>query len=512
MLSNNKWRNTLKYSKILSLAACLGVAFLLLSGSALAGVTTGHSPLPKYAIQAGGINQVYTLKTSPQPATFTRQIEAARAVHGNVNSDFLVRIDLQTGFVFAAGGLPGAGDVTLTATGCTGAMTASVYDGGLAGDPYVRYLITVTTAFTGGCSTSSGWPYLTFTPNPWNIKDVNGYLTGTKNIVKYMYVTITTFDATSGIQFDDSFTETGDTANIIQTANGVEAGVATEGGKIIDLANSRKNFTVRPPLLPPSPSADRTMTDTTPRLDLQPAANVLGLDGNLFSFAGPGGVTINFTLTFTTNMTGIYNFVWDPNSGNVFPAIVATPNTLNIPGSNTGFGGSVPLYINVDGITSLDSRILNVTITYVPTHNAIGDTALAATPLTEWDYNGTLLISNYANGNTNAWRSRFYFWNYDEDSSSILVRLFTLPTDGTQSQLVGGSQLVFAYNIQANSGLTVKLEDILTQLGVALPYTAGGGNLYVEFSFGSGEVVGWTQTFDPTAANFMGTTYLHGTL
>jgi hypothetical protein len=533
MLSSNKWRDTFKYSKIkvLSLAACLCVAFLLLSGSALAGITKGHYPgdnpysgsltLPTYAIQAGGIGKVYTLTTTVQSASFTRQIQAPRqAPSGLPNSDFYLKIDLdptigvgvgipQTGFSFAAGGLPKVTDITLVLpAGAAGAIgTVAIYDGGQAGDQYVRYYIPVTTTFAP--NGSGQWPYVVITPNPWKITDGNGYLTGAKNVVKYMYVTATTYDVYNSLQFDDIATEGTDTAAILQTGNGVVGAVAREGARVIDLATTRKNFVPCSFFSPcESGSGNTTTVDATPRLNLQPASNVLGLNGNLYSF----GAEITFTLSFTTNLNGILSTTWDPNDGtntrSSAPGIPGTITITNTPILETGYGSSVPIYITVDGVTPLVSRVLLVTITYTSNNPGnSGDTVDSNDPLTAWTYNGSVLISNFGNGNTNAWRTRFYFWNYDEDPSSILVRVFTLPTDGSQSQLLpvaNPQQLVFSNNIMANSGLTVRLEDILNQLGVPLPFTTWGGNLYIEFSFGSPEVVGWTQTFDPSATHFMG--------
>ena len=272
-----------------------------------------------------------------------------------------------------------------------------------------------------------------------------------------MYVTVTTYDASDFAQFDDSTTVIADDQkNILSAVDGVENTVIVHlGGRTIDLGHTRTQFTT-------SPIHD----DSTGSIDLEPADNVLNLAGTQYHF----GSEINFTITFSGNLDGISNFTFDgvtrPRNGGTGSFAFA------LAGSTGGFGDSMHVDFTVDGSTSLLARTLQV---------AVSDTAasgytiqdLSATNLTIWNYNGTLLVSNYANGNTGFWHSRFYFWNYDSTASSILVRLFTLPTDGTTSQLVGGAQLVFAFPIQASSGLTVKLEEILNELGVTWPYPGG---------------------------------------
>jgi len=486
MLSSNK----LKGSKILSLAACLGVAFLLLSGNALAGITNGHSPLPMYALQIGGAGVTYTITPA---GSFTRQIQATRNQYSAPNASFILRVDLQSGFVFATGGLPKTTDISYSSTPAGGINTGGVeiYDGGQAGDAYVRYFIP-TAAGTGVAFTSAT---LTITPNNWKITDVNGVLTGAHTVTKFMDVTATLFDAGDGLQFDDSTTEASDTAHFIKAVNGVEAAVADKGHKVIDLETTRLNFV----------GFHKTFDDTS-ALDLQPVSGVLGLNGAQYVF----GSEINFTLTFTSNLNGIKDIQ--------VCGLYTTTGTLILPGTTSGcFGGSIPVKIDVDGVTPLDKRILNVGVTDTTTHAPIisNDTQLVSTPLTEWVYNGCLLVSSYANANTNAFRTRFYFWNYDESASSILVRVFTLPINGTTlaSVALGNGQVVYRYNVQGKSGLTVKLEDVLTDVGAPGPQLGpdSNGNMYVEFSFGSEIVVGWTQTFDVTGTSFMGMIQMYDT-
>lgn len=483
MLSN-------KSRRILSLAACVGVALLLLSGNALAGITTGHSPLPTYAVQAGGPNIVYTVTPA---GSFTRKVQATRNLYDAPNSSFLLRVDLQSGFVFANGGLPTKNDISASnVIGGPGinASGVEIYDGGQAGDSYVRYYIP-TPAGNGVAFTEAT---LTVKPNPWYIKDVAGYLAGLHTAVKYMDVKATLFEVNGTQQFDSDKDESTDTAHMLKAANGIEAEVAREGKKVIDLENTRFFFE----------GWDET-TDDESRLDLRPAPGVLGTNGSQFVF----GTDINFTLTFTGNMTGIKNIKWGEHSCE----LTTTTGKIAIPGTNGCFDDDVRITINVTGTTPLDKRVLDVTVDYTVAHNSsLNDTALAATPLTEWCYNGSMLISSFSQANTNSWRTRYYIWNYDKEPSSILVRVLTLPIDGAiGSQALGLGQVVYRYTVAGNSGITIKLEDVLVDIGAQGPQLGpdGNGNMYAEFSFGSQRTVGWTSIFDPTGSTFMGMIQMH---
>jgi len=479
-------RNSL--NKAVGFAACLGMTLLLLSGNVMAGITTSHSPLPTYAVQVGGPNVVYTVTPA---GSFTRLIQATRNQYAAPNSSFLLRVDLQSGFVFAAGGLPTPADISCVPVSGINQSGVEIYDGGQAGDTYVRYYIP-TPAGTGVAFTQAT---ITVKPNPWKIKDVTGYLAGLHTAVKYMDVKATVFEVNGTQQFDSDRDESTDTAHFIMSSNGIDAAVARKGKKIIDLENTRKFFEGHEPT-----------QDDESRLTLQPMYGVLGTNGTQYVFSSD----INFKLIFTSNLSGIADIRWAEGGCQV----TSTTGTINLPGTNGCFG-TVPITFNVDGITSLDARVLNVTVTYTITHNSsLNDTALAATPITEWCYNGSMLISSYSQANTTSWRTRFYIWNYDRDPSSILVRVLTLPINGAiGSQALGLGQVVYRYTIAGNSGITIKLEDVLTDVGAPGPQLGPDGNvnMYVEFSFGSTRTTGWTQIFDPTATTFMGMIEMYNT-
>lgn len=118
-----------------------------------------------------------------------------------------------------------------------------------------------------------------------------------------------------------------------------------------------------------------------------------------------------------------------------------------------------------------------------------------------WFFNDTLgggstiLLANFVNGNTDAFNSRIYLWNSSASAGSLAVRVFALP-------LLGGTARELTITphplgtLEAKSALNLKLaEDILTPLGIPVPYTDDGGNLTLEFTIGAGNVQGVAQVF-----------------
>src|SRR5262245_14508860 len=126
MVSSRTRRNSMRGNRIASLALCLGVAFLVLTGSALAGTTAVTGGAVSYAREVGAVNAVYTL---PVGTTATR----ALAVIRNTAQDFFVDVSLGNGALFtgAASNLPEASDLTISGGG--GAAAFSIVFGGTAG-------------------------------------------------------------------------------------------------------------------------------------------------------------------------------------------------------------------------------------------------------------------------------------------------------------------------------------------------------------------------------------------
>ena len=107
----------------------------------------------------------------------------------------------------------------------------------------------------------------------------------------------------------------------------------------------------------------------------------------------------------------------------------------------------------------------------------------------------TILVANFVNGNNTVLNSRVYLWNPSNAAGNITVRVFTLPlTDGLQQELT--TRPLFVGTLGPKSALNIKLaEDILTPLGMTMPYVTDAGNLTLEFTIGADNVRGAAQVF-----------------
>ncbi len=107
----------------------------------------------------------------------------------------------------------------------------------------------------------------------------------------------------------------------------------------------------------------------------------------------------------------------------------------------------------------------------------------------------TVLAANFSNGNNSVFNSRVYLWNPSTSAGEVTVRVFTLPLAGGLAQELTATPLPLD-TLGARSALNIKLaEDILTPLGVLLPYTTDGGNLTLEFTIQAADVRGAAQVF-----------------
>ena len=94
--------------------------------------------------------------------------------------------------------------------------------------------------------------------------------------------------------------------------------------------------------------------------------------------------------------------------------------------------------------------------------------------------------------------------NPSVSTGAISVRVFTLPTAGGAVQELTSTPLSLG-TLGAESAINLKLaEDILTPLGIPLPYVDNGGNLTLEFTIGAPDVRGAAQVF---ASDFAFGTY-----
>ncbi|MEE8462312.1 MAG: hypothetical protein V3S50_09340, partial [Acidobacteriota bacterium] len=112
----------------------------------------------------------------------------------------------------------------------------------------------------------------------------------------------------------------------------------------------------------------------------------------------------------------------------------------------------------------------------------------------------TVLAANFMNGNNTAFNARVYLFNPSNSAGDITVRVFTLPLKGVTAQELTTTPLPLG-TLEAKRAVNLKLaEDILTPLGITLPYTTDGGNLTLEFTIQAGDVRGTAQVFSPSFA------------
>ena len=108
----------------------------------------------------------------------------------------------------------------------------------------------------------------------------------------------------------------------------------------------------------------------------------------------------------------------------------------------------------------------------------------------------TVLLANFMNGNSDAFKARVYLWNPSASAGDVTVRVFTLPIAGGLAEELTTTPLDLG-SLEAESALNIKLaEDILDQLpGITTPYKTDGGNLTLEFTIQAADVVGAAQVF-----------------
>ncbi|MCH7805381.1 MAG: hypothetical protein IH937_15040 [Acidobacteria bacterium] len=121
--------------------------------------------------------------------------------------------------------------------------------------------------------------------------------------------------------------------------------------------------------------------------------------------------------------------------------------------------------------------------------------------MTVWRLNGTVLLASFVNGNSALFSSRIYIVNPSGNAGNVTIRVFTLPIAGGANAQVGADLALGS--LGAGAGLNIRLaEDVLTPLGISLPYTTDGGNLIVEVTIEATGVIGNAQVFQLDLSSF----------
>jgi hypothetical protein len=463
----------------LILTFCFGAAFALLAGSALAGTTTATAIA--FARELGQANQVYVI---PAGITIIRGMGIARTQ----SQDLFLDVTLVGGATFSAtggGALPDPGNVTMT--GAPASFTITKVGGGYEGSSSVRFFVNVLNLDMQQLGVA------TIAAGGWGIMDPTNVLGGGGSFG----LTVSTADPSTNVPLDIG----ADTvANWITGSYATNASLGATTTATIDVSTNRKNFV-------PNINGNDTLT-----IDKGATLSVnTGISGVYDSSGVPYHLTSasKVNITIAGDLTGITSF----NLGPVTLTVSANDRAAGsaafaIFGNNIADPGQQSVWINVDGTTSLSSRAFSVAVGLqlggpdgVAANNR---TLLFPTILSTWSLNGTILISNYVNGNNGSLQSRLYLHNpASAATADVIARVFTLPLSGGTNAQVGNTVTVGA--LKPGAGINLRLaEDILTPAGVTLPYTADGGNLFVEFTIQANNVSGVSQTFVNGGVHYFG--------
>jgi len=494
----------------MSLALCVGVAFLLLAGSAFAqtGVTAiAGGQVDVVATQVAKTNQIYVIPAGL--GTVTRTMGVARQ---QSSGNFFLVVTLPTGFTFndpstIGTNLPAAGDLILTspAPQATYVTAITVFSGGTAGATFVKYLVQMAADFTSAATFS-------LDTQLWGVKDANagGSLNAVGNTT---LLTVQTFDANFNTLFDSGT----DSATWIRAANGVTATV-TATTAVIDVASLRKNFAAN--------GTDTATIDKDATVNVSYPAGVRNADGTLYTLAAADKLRLTFTGT-GDGLSGVSATTWS-SGGTVQANLAGNPGVIEVLGNNgalpaNGATASVPVTITVNGTTALTTRTITISVDTVISANAAQSTNLvpATTTYSVWGINGSVLLANWASANTTAYKSRFYIFNESAtNNAQVLIRIFQIPISANATAGIQiGNTVTLSKTLGTASGMTIRLEDVLTASGATADQMAGPDGSYnvaVEITVyapqtsGSviGGVTGYTQTFNMSASMAFGTTPL----
>jgi len=515
---------------MMSLALCVGVAFLLLAGSAFAqtaGVTSiATTDAAAYATQATKVAQVYTI-----PAASVGNVSRAMGVPrvSGVAGAFLLYVTLPSPFTFSTAVTGTTANVTLSTTGGAVGFTcgAAPFAGGTVGAGFVEYQCSFATTAPVTA------PTIQIATAGWIIKDgatVNTLgAAGSTALIK-----VQTFDANSGLEFDNGPGSVATAVNPwLKSANGITASI-TPTKAVIDVSTTslRKNFVAGA-----LGGTDIATQDNDATVTINLVAGLNNAAGVPYVIAAADSITLALSSN-AGNLSGVTSFVWSPAANTVTDAVsgaeqTANLSTMTVLGSNGvlsplvsgGVSAVVPLRIVVDGLTVLTTRNLNVVVANVISGQTLSppnSTLVASTTLSEWGINGSVLMSNWSNANTAAWKSRFYIFNETSaGGATVIVRMFQIPisSNATAPTAQIGNTVVLSKLLGAVAGMTIRLEDIITASAATATDLAGPDGSYnvaVEITvyapstsgFVTGGVTGYAQTFNVAGTVFTGTSPL----
>jgi hypothetical protein len=431
----------------------------------------------EYAREVGEEDAEYTLPMN----TVAREMGVLRSM----GDSFVVTVALSDNAEFVSG--VDRDDLSMTGTNYE---RASLPGGDVDDkDTEVEFLVEV-------IMTEVMFPTITINTMGWVIRDVDDVLGGGGSIS----ISVSTRDAGSGIALDPgSESDTWLTSEFAVVTDDFVATTAT-----IDVGTNRVNFVA-------TISADSLTMDVGATLGIGKNDGPLNLNGTIYGLDADSDVI----LTISGNLIGIDNIHWGGEGGEGGEdvdidddAIDAGEAVITIAGNSGLFDGTARGFtITVDDETSLAPRTLTLTVDLdldPDRTDTSGDGSsareLVSGTLTVWSLNGTILITNFINGNSNEFRGRVYLWNPPTSVAGVVtVRVFSLAIPGAatlnDSELLGTVELSDTLGpLGPGVALNIRLaEDILVPLGMN-PYTDTGGNLVLEITVESHGVTGYSQT------------------
>jgi len=489
---------------MMSLALCVGVAFCLLTGSAMAAGTTrlntgatASTYASELTLTPAALGNVYTLRGAAAAGSFNSDIYRDMKVARTTAQNFTVVVTL-TGATFATGRLPAAGDVTMSAppAGGAGAATFTIAAGGANGSNSVTFLSAITASYTF-------FPTVQINVDGWTIRDgANTLASGT------ISANVQTYDAADGTLVDTGGT---DSVIIARAANAI---VITQNlaatTAVVDVATSRQNFVATAP--------DTITVDNGATLGIGYATTVpLTLAGAPFALAATD--TVRLTFTSNNDFTG-FSTAGATTTGIAYGGLsstgTGTTRLVNVAGNSALIGPAAqPFVFTVTGLVSLPTRVMSVAADLVlaaggSTVGGGSRNLLGSSTVTTWTFNGSVLVANWLSGDSNTFKSRIYLWNPSSLTGAVTVRVFSMPlvTSGTQTSTeltTAGSPLSLG-SLAGNSSMAIRLyEDIIGPTGLNIaPYTTNGGNLIVEVTIRASNVRGTCQVFSTNGAQQFG--------
>jgi len=541
-----------------SLALCVGVAFLLLAGSVFAqtiGTTSvAATDVMTYATQSARANQNYTIPATAAGyfatlGNITRAMGVARQT--GLAGNFLLNVTLPSGFIFNLA-VPGAGgaNVSLSAAGGSTGFACTTFAGGTApvlvggvmvsSSNYISYLC----GWSGLAPVTA--PTILISTAGWSIRDTNATpALGTAG--NSVAIKVQTFDAQSGIEFDNA-------GSAVSTATWLKAASAltvsfTPTKAIIDVTQARQKFVIG--ALSPLGGTDTTTDDNDASITVTYIDKIFGANGAGYTLG-----TDSLTLALSSPsadcaLAGVSNFQFSSGASLVQVANLGVPGlsaaqkactaatSIAIPGTNAALplnpinpvgllpsGGTTTTALKtINSGETLVKRSININAGYSYLVGFFTTTVnvVPATTLTIWDYNGSVLLANWVNANTAAFKSRFYIFNESSVSgATIFAKVYSIPliTSTTPGAQIGNT-VTFTQTLAAGAGMTIRLEDIVNAANSGMTATNlagpdGSFNVAVEFLIFAPQnsgvlsqaVSGYVQTMNLNATMSFGLTHM----